>query len=105
MDLFFSKYTNTSHFNLVAGELRNIHTLKPWGLYEVLTDKYKWNPVTAQEFADFLTPMLEYEPEKRAKATDCLMHPFLEEVPDAATATAFNDDSIKPTPPDRIVRV
>ncbi|XP_074600425.1 SR splicing factor protein kinase isoform X2 [Brevipalpus obovatus] len=59
------------------GFLRNILALKPWGLYEVLTEKYKWEPQIAQEFADFLKPMLEYDPEKRAKASDCLAHPFL----------------------------
>uniref|UniRef100_T1L5Q3 non-specific serine/threonine protein kinase n=1 Tax=Tetranychus urticae TaxID=32264 RepID=T1L5Q3_TETUR len=39
--------------------------------------KYKWEPQIAQEFTDFLKPMLEYDPEKRAKASDCLAHPFL----------------------------
>ena len=59
------------------GQLRSIISFKPWGLYEVLTDKYKWEPQIAQEFTDFLRPMLEYDPEKRAKASDCLAHPFL----------------------------
>ena len=52
-------------------------TLKPWGLFEVLTEKYKWEPQIAQEFAEFLKIMLEYDPEKRAKASECLAHPFL----------------------------
>lgn len=60
-----------------AGDLRNIHSLKPWGLFEVLTEKYKWDPVTAQQFTDFLVPMLEYDPEERATAADCLRHPWL----------------------------
>jgi len=59
------------------GELRNIHSLKPWGLYEVLTEKYDWQPSKAEEFADFLLPMLQYDPLKRAKAKDCLKHPWL----------------------------
>lgn len=70
---------NNVSFRFVVGELRNIHQLKPWGLFEVLTEKYKWDPVTAQEFANFLVPMLEYDPEKRAKASDCLLHPWLAE--------------------------
>ncbi|XP_015794304.2 SRSF protein kinase 2-like, partial [Tetranychus urticae] len=59
------------------GQLRSIISFKPWGLFEVLTQKYKWEPQIAQEFTDFLKPMLEYDPEKRAKASDCLAHPFL----------------------------
>lgn len=60
-----------SHSRLIshsppAGELRNIRSLKPWGLVDVLVEKYKWDEISAQEFADFLLPMLEYDPEKRA---------------------------------------
>ncbi|XP_053377977.1 SRSF protein kinase 3-like isoform X2 [Mercenaria mercenaria] len=59
------------------GELRNITKLKPWGLFEVLSEKYEWDPEEAQAFADFLTPMLQFEPEKRATAGECLLHPWL----------------------------
>lgn len=65
---------------LLIGELRNIHSLKPWGLYEVLTEKYEWNPAAAEEFADFLLPMLDYDPTRRAKARECLTHPWLSDV-------------------------
>ncbi|XP_053207834.1 serine/threonine-protein kinase spk-1-like [Panonychus citri] len=61
------------------GQLKSIMAFKPWGLYEVLTQKYKWESNVAQEFTDFLKPMLEYDPDKRAKASDCLSHPFLED--------------------------
>ncbi|RWS31943.1 SRSF protein kinase 2-like protein, partial [Leptotrombidium deliense] len=73
--MFSGKYSR-EFFNK-RGELRNIHTLKPWALYEVLTEKYDWQPTAAQEFADFLVPMLAYDPEKRAKACECLVHPWL----------------------------
>ncbi|KAH3819608.1 hypothetical protein DPMN_121347 [Dreissena polymorpha] len=59
------------------GELRNITKLKPWALYEVLMEKYEWDPDEATAFSDFLVPMLEFEPEKRATAWDCLQHPWL----------------------------
>lgn len=59
------------------GELRNITKLKPWGLFEVLSEKYEWDPEEAQAFADFLVPMLQFEPEKRATAGECLQHPWL----------------------------
>lgn len=59
------------------GELRNITGLKPWGLVNVLTEKYEWDYHSAKEFADFLKPMLEYDPNKRATAELCLKHSWL----------------------------
>ncbi|KAG1670928.1 SRSF protein kinase 1 [Nymphon striatum] len=73
---FGGKYSK-EFFNK-RGELRHITKLKPWGLYEVLTEKYEWAPTDAKEFADFLLPMLSFDPEKRAKATECLNHPWLD---------------------------
>ena len=62
---------------MILGELRNITKLKPWGLYEVLTEKYEWPPEKARGFRDFLIPMLEFDPAKRATAEDCLRHPWI----------------------------
>ncbi|XP_063701587.1 SRSF protein kinase 3 [Culicoides brevitarsis] len=59
------------------GELLFITGLKPWGLVEVLTEKYEWPMKEAEEFAAFLRPMLEYDPAKRATAAECLQHPWL----------------------------
>ncbi|KAJ8047608.1 SRSF protein kinase 2 [Holothuria leucospilota] len=59
------------------GELRHITKLKPWSLYNVLIDKYEWRSKDAREFADFLLPMLEVDPSRRATATECLKHPWL----------------------------
>ncbi|KAM9668119.1 SRSF protein kinase 3 isoform 2-T2 [Dama dama] len=59
------------------GELRHIHNLKHWGLYEVLMEKYEWPLEQATQFSAFLLPMMEYIPEKRASAADCLQHPWL----------------------------
>lgn len=64
----------------LLGELRHITKLKPWGLMEVLTEKYEWDVKEAKEFADFLLPMLEFDPEKRATAADCLAHPWLKDM-------------------------
>ncbi|XP_013384129.1 SRSF protein kinase 3 isoform X2 [Lingula anatina] len=60
-------------------ELRHITKLKPWGLLEVLTEKYEWDPKEAQAFADFLKPMLEFDTSKRATAEECLRHPWLQD--------------------------
>lgn len=59
------------------GELRHIHNLKRWGLYEVLMEKYEWPLEQATQFSAFLLPMMEYIPEKRASAAACLQHPWL----------------------------
>ncbi|KAM6929890.1 SRSF protein kinase 1a [Lycodopsis pacificus] len=59
------------------GDLKHITKLKPWGLMEVLLDKYEWPREEAECFTDFLLPMLELIPEKRATAAECLRHPWL----------------------------
>uniref|UniRef100_H3DCD1 non-specific serine/threonine protein kinase n=1 Tax=Tetraodon nigroviridis TaxID=99883 RepID=H3DCD1_TETNG len=59
------------------GDLKHITKLKPWGLLEVLIDKYECPREEAECFADFLLPMLELVPEKRATAAECLRHPWL----------------------------
>lgn len=60
-----------------VGDLKHITKLKPWGLMDVLMDKYEWTREEAEIFTDFLIPMLELLPEKRATAADCLRHPWL----------------------------
>lgn len=64
------------YFNKRA-ELRNIVGLKPWGLEDVLTEKYEWNRKEAEDFAAFLKPMLDFDPDRRATAAQCLQHPWL----------------------------
>lgn len=59
------------------GELRHIANLKPWGLFEVLVEKYRWDERAAYELSDFLLPMLEFDPNRRATAEECLRHPWL----------------------------
>lgn len=59
------------------GELRHISGLKPWDLYDVLTEKYHWDPEEAKAFTAFLRPMLEFDPNRRATAAQCLQHEWL----------------------------
>jgi len=75
----FAGHYSREFFNK-KGELRHITKLKPWGLYEVLTEKYEWDPETAQGFADWLMPMLAFDSDERATAQECLVHPFLTDV-------------------------
>lgn len=65
------------------GELRHISNLKPWGLFEVLVEKYQWEEREAYEITEFLLPMLEFDPNRRATAEQCLRHPWLAEDDDA----------------------
>ena len=90
------------------GELRHIKRLKPWSLYDVLTEKYEWSHQKARDFADFLEPMLEFDPNRRATAADSLKHPWLADVPVEVTEDAADGDDedeedatvvIRPPPP------
>lgn len=60
------------------GELLHIGNLKPWDLYSVLTQKYSWNSKDAREFAEFLTPMLDFNTQRRASAHQCLQHKWIQ---------------------------
>ncbi|KAK6645560.1 hypothetical protein RUM43_001837 [Polyplax serrata] len=62
-------------------QLKRIFGLKPWSLFEVLVDKYKWECYEAREFTNFLTPMLDFDPNRRATAEECLRHPWLKNSP------------------------
>ncbi|CAH1782643.1 unnamed protein product [Owenia fusiformis] len=59
------------------GELRHIHKLKPWNLFDVLVEKYEWEPEKAIMFQSFLEPMMDYDINRRATAEECLRHPWL----------------------------
>ncbi|XP_015376558.1 PREDICTED: SRSF protein kinase 1-like, partial [Diuraphis noxia] len=57
--------------------LKHISNLKPWYLYDVLTEKYEWNTKEAKAFSSFLTPMLDLDQDNRASATQCLLNPWM----------------------------
>lgn len=59
------------------GNLHRIAKLKPWGLREVLVEKYKFALADADAIADFLLPMLALNPEHRADAGGMVNHPWL----------------------------
>lgn len=59
------------------GDLHRISKLKPWGLKDVLVEKYKFSVSDAVDIADFLLPMLTLQPENRADAGGMINHPWL----------------------------
>lgn len=61
------------------GQLRNIAKLKFWPLKDVLVEKYKFPAEEAQDIADFLLPMLELDPRKRADAGGMINHPWIKD--------------------------
>lgn len=58
-------------------ELRNIQNLSRWNIIDMLRDKYKFSSRNALELAEFLLPMLYFNPVHRASARDQLRHSFL----------------------------
>ena len=61
------------------GQLKRISGLNYWPLHKVLREKYKFKEAEAKSFADFLMPMLHWDPEQRASAQQMLNHPWLKE--------------------------
>lgn len=59
------------------GDLKRIRRLKFWPLDRLLIEKYKFSESDARELADFLCPLLDFSPEKRPTAGQCLQHPWL----------------------------
>jgi len=59
------------------GHLRRISGLNYWPLKKVLMEKYRIKEEEAQALSDFLVPMLEWYPHKRATAYDLLGHKWL----------------------------
>eukprot|EP00898_Chlorokybus_atmophyticus_P009154 jgi/Chlat1/923/Chrsp108S01360 len=69
------KYSR-QYFNR-QGELRHIRKLRFWPLDQVLAEKYDLPNKEAKDLASFLLPMLDFVPERRPTAADCLKHPWL----------------------------
>ncbi|KAK4711625.1 hypothetical protein R3W88_006138 [Solanum pinnatisectum] len=59
------------------GDLKRIRRLKYGCLDKLLVNKYRFSESDAREFTEFLSPLLDFEPEKRPTAEQCLQHPWL----------------------------
>lgn len=68
------------------GDLRHIRRLRYWPLDRVLVEKYDFSQHDAKELSDFLLPLLDFVPEKRPTASQCLLHPWLNVGPHPAEA-------------------
>ncbi|GAB2300635.1 hypothetical protein Dimus_034670 [Dionaea muscipula] len=64
---FFNRY----------GDLRHIRRLRFWPLNKVLFEKYEFSEKDANDMAEFLVPILDFVPEKRPNAGECLLHPWI----------------------------
>lgn len=68
---------NTSQLFNRYGQLRNIHQLREWGLYDVLIEKYHFDGRDAKQLSDFLLPMLCLNPRNRIDAGTIANDPWL----------------------------
>jgi hypothetical protein len=61
------------------GNLKHIKQLKFWPIQDVLAEKYHFAKDDAQGIADFLRPLLDFDPSTRATALDALRNDWLRE--------------------------
>ncbi|WRX33136.1 Protein kinase domain - like 10 [Theobroma cacao] len=85
---FFNRY----------GDLRHIRRLRFWPLNKVFMEKYDFSEQDATDMADFLIPILDFVPEKRPTAAQCLSHPWISAgprllEPSATASKQHTDDS------------
>lgn len=64
---FFNRY----------GDLKHIRRLRFWPLNKVLMEKYSFSEQDANDMTEFLVPILDFVPEKRPTAAQCLTHPWI----------------------------
>lgn len=62
------------------GNLKHIKNLKFWPVQEVLKEKYHFSPKDAQAVADFMTPLLDFDPKTRTTALEALRSDWLKDV-------------------------
>jgi serine/threonine-protein kinase SRPK3 len=72
-----SRGANSNKYFNKLGKLKRISAKKKLNIKDILIDKYYFKEKEAQALTDFIMPMLEYFPEKRATARQMLKHPWL----------------------------
>lgn len=63
------------------GNLKRIKKLKPWGIKDILIEKYRIKPTEALFLARFLERCLKWNPKDRASAKDLLDDPWIKMQP------------------------
>ncbi|KAJ3692882.1 hypothetical protein LUZ60_011977 [Juncus effusus] len=59
------------------GDLKRIRRLKYWPMDRLLIEKYNFTDLDARQLAEFICPLLDFEPDKRPTAAQCLTHSWL----------------------------
>ncbi|KAJ6331337.1 hypothetical protein OIU76_009839 [Salix suchowensis] len=80
---FFNRY----------GDLRHIRRLRFWPLNKVLMEKYEFSEQDANEMTEFLIPILDFVPEKRPTAAQCLLHPWINAGPNVLNPPLPSDEN------------
>jgi hypothetical protein len=62
------------------GNLKRIKQLKFWPIQDVLKEKYHFPPEEAQAVADFMVPLLDFDPKTRATALEALQSDWLKDI-------------------------
>ncbi|GAA0142318.1 hypothetical protein LIER_03247 [Lithospermum erythrorhizon] len=60
------------------GDLKRIRRLKYGSLDRLLVDKFNFSDSDAKEFAEFLVPILDFDPVTRPTAQQCLQHSWID---------------------------
>ncbi|MQL96499.1 hypothetical protein Taro_029178 [Colocasia esculenta] len=76
------------------GDLKRIRRLKFWPLDRLFVEKYKFSESDAREFSEFLSAVLDFSPETRPTAAQCLQHPWLRST-DTKPTEGNNEDEGK----------
>ncbi|KAF1542920.1 Serine/threonine-protein kinase SRPK, partial [Eudyptula minor] len=72
----FSRNKSTKFFSR-PGALLRISRLSPRSLHSILAERHNWTKHEVTPFTGFLLPALQYAPERRATAAQCLQHAWL----------------------------
>ncbi|XLU46985.1 serine/threonine-protein kinase spk-1 isoform X1 [Arachis ipaensis] len=83
---FFNRY----------GDLRHIRRLRFWPLNKVLMEKYDFSERDANDITEFLVPILDFVPEKRPTAGQCLQHPWINAGPRLLEPSVVSSDHSLP---------
>jgi serine/threonine-protein kinase SRPK3 len=77
------------------GDLRHIRRLRFWPMNKVLTEKYEFSEQDANDLSDFLVSILDFVPEKRPTAAQCLLHPWINSGPRSIKPSLKDENSDK----------